>query len=160
MVACLRRAALARHRGDRKTVFALATIFVLWLVAAVVIYRLTVGSAGPTSPGEFLHQVFTTPAGWTLIVVGNLVGFLFAVLVLTISVVSFQMLVDRDVTAEVAIRTSVQVVRRNPLTMAAWGLTIAVILAIGSVPILLGLAVALPVLGHASWHLYRRVVAA
>ncbi|HSU06024.1 MAG TPA: DUF2189 domain-containing protein [Acetobacteraceae bacterium] len=143
-----------------KLVFALAVIFVLWLVAAEVIYRLTLGSGPPASAGDFLHDVFTTPAGWTLIVVGNLVGFLFAVLVLTISVVSFQMLVDRDVTAEVALRTSVQVVRTSPLTIAAWGLTIAVILAIASVPLLLGLAVALPVLGHASWHLYRRVVTA
>ena len=137
----------------------LSAIFVLWLVAAEVIYRLTLGSAQPVSATAFLHQLFGTPAGWTLIVVGNLVGFLFAVLVLMISVVSFQLLLDREVTAEVAIRTSVRAVRTNPLTMAVWGLVVAVALAIGSVPLLLGLAVVLPWLGHASWHLYRRVVA-
>jgi uncharacterized membrane protein len=141
-----------------KLVVALAAIFVLWMVAAETIYRLTLGSMTPGSVGEFLHTVFTTTPGWVLIIVGNLVGFLFALLVLTITVVSFQVLIDREVTAEVAIRTSINAVRANPVTMAIWGLTIAVILAIASVPLLLGLAVALPVLGHASWHLYRRVV--
>jgi uncharacterized membrane protein len=143
-----------------KLVFALAVIFVLWLVVAEAIYLLTLGSEPLGSAGEFLNTLFTTSAGWTLIVVGNLVGFLFAVLVLTTTVVSFQMLVDRQVTAEVAIRTSVQAARTNPVTIALWGLTIAVILAIASIPLLLGLAVALPVLGHASWHMYRRLVVA
>lgn len=141
-----------------KLVIGLAVIFVLWLVAAEFIYRFTLGPRPPASAGEFLHQVLTTPAGWALIVVGNLVGFLFAVLVFTLSVISFQLILDREATAEQAIRASIEVVRTNPVTMAAWALTIAVILMVGSIPLLLGLAVALPVLGHASWHLYKRLV--
>jgi uncharacterized membrane protein len=103
--------------------------------------------------------VFTTPTGWTLIVVGCGVGFLFAVVVLTISVVSFPMLLDKDVDAATAVLTSVRAVLANPVTMAMWGLIVAVGLAIGSLPFLVGLAIVLPVLGHSTWHLYRKVVA-
>src|SRR5262249_46129883 len=95
---------------------------------------------------------------WTLILVGNFVGFLFAVVALTISVVSFPLLLDRDVGAAVALLTSVRVVLANPLTMALWGLIVAALLVIGSLPLFVGLAVILPVLGHATWHLYRKAV--
>ena len=103
--------------------------------------------------------MFTTSAGWSLILWGNLIGFGFAVWALVISVVSFPMLVDRDVGAAVAITTSVRAVAANPVTMAVWGLIVAALLAIGSLPAFMGLAVVMPVLGHATWHLYRKVVA-
>ncbi len=135
----------------------LAVIFVLWLVVAETIYRLTLG-APPTSAADFLHAVFLTRAGWVLIVVGNFVGFLFALLVLMLSVVSFPLILDRHVTAEVAIRTSIRAVLVSPGTMAVWGLVIAGGLILGSIPLLLGLALVFPVLSHVSWHLYRRVV--
>jgi uncharacterized membrane protein len=136
----------------------LVVIFFLWVATAHAIYTLTFGYAPPASIPDFLHQVFTTPEGWTLIVVGNGVGFLFAVVVLMISVVSFPLLLDRNVGAGVAILTSVRVVLRNPVTMAMWGLIIAGLLVIGSLPLFIGLAVVMPVLGHSSWHLYRKVV--
>jgi uncharacterized membrane protein len=135
----------------------LAVIFVVWLVVAYAIYWLTLRTP-PVSAAEFLHAVFTTKAGWALIVVGNFVGFLFALLVLMISVVSFPLILDRHVTAEVAIQASVRAVLTSPGTMAIWGLVIAGGLVLGSIPLLLGLALVFPVLGHASWHLYRRVV--
>lgn len=137
----------------------LAAIFVGWLSAAGTIYRATFGDMTPVSVGDFLTQVLTTPAGWTLIVVGNAVGFVFAAVALTVSVVSFPLLLDRPVDAATAIRTSVRAVLANPMTMALWGLIVAVGLFIGSVPLFVGLAVVLPVLGHATWHLYRKVVA-
>ncbi|MCZ6743791.1 MAG: DUF2189 domain-containing protein, partial [Alphaproteobacteria bacterium] len=112
----------------------------------------------PASIEEFARQIFTTPAGWGLMIVGCGVGFLFAVLVLTISVVSFPMLIDRDVGAMTAIHTSVRSVIANPVTMAMWGLIVAGSLMVGSLPFLFGLAVVMPVLGHATWHLYRKVV--
>ena len=96
--------------------------------------------------------------GWFLVFWGNLVGGLFAVLVLTITVVSFPMLVDRDVGPIVAVETSVKAVLANPAIMVVWGVMVAVILLLGSLPLFLGLAVAMPVLGHASWHLYRKLV--
>jgi len=137
----------------------LIVIFLLWVAVAHAIYVATFGSAPPESIPNFLRRVFTTSEGWTLIVVGNGVGFLFAVVVLMISVVSFPLLLDRNVGAGVAILTSVRVVLRNPVTMAIWGLIIAGLLLIGSLPLFIGLAVVMPVLGHSSWHLYRKVVA-
>src|SRR5207248_3909375 len=96
--------------------------------------------------------------GWTLIVLGNGIGFLFAVAVLSISVVSFPLLLDRDVGAVEAALTSVRAVAANPVIMAAWGLIVAILLLIGSLPLFFGLAVVVPVLGHATWPLYRRLV--
>ena len=136
----------------------LVTIFVAWLVAAQAIYWLTFGEARPESIAGFLHDVFTTSAGWTMIVAGNVVGFLFAAAVLTVSVVAFPLLLDRHVGAADAVLTSVRAVSANPVTMALWGLIVAGALFLGSLPIFLGLTVAVPVLGHATWHLYRKVV--
>ncbi|MBI4275578.1 MAG: DUF2189 domain-containing protein, partial [Rhizobiales bacterium] len=97
--------------------------------------------------------------GWKLILIGNAVGFVFAVVAFTISVVSFPMLLDRNVGAAVAILTSMRAVAANPVTMAAWGVIVAALLVIGCLPVFVGLAVVMPVLGHSTWHLYRRVVA-
>jgi uncharacterized membrane protein len=136
----------------------LVLIFLVWIAAADAIYVATFGYAPAASIPGFLERVFTTPEGWRLIVIGNGVGFLFAVLVLMISVVSFPLLLDRKVSPAVAILTSVRAVLRNPFTMALWGLIVAAGLVVGSIPAFLGLAVIVPILGHATWHLYRRVV--
>ena len=136
----------------------LMAIFFTWLGAAQAIYYLIFGNAVPVSIAEFVRQVFTTSAGWTLIFVGCGVGFVFAAVVLTISVVSFPMLVDRNVGAAKAVRTSVRAVFENPVTMATWGLFVAGALVLGALPLFFGLAIVLPVLGHSTWHLYRKVV--
>lgn len=136
----------------------LVEMFLLWLLAAQAIYDLTLGPQPPASVAAFVRDVFTTGAGWAMIVVGVGVGFLFALAVLMISVVSFPLLLDRNVGLDEAVGTSVRAVLANPRAMAIWGLIVACGLVIGSVPFLLGLAVVLPVLGHATWHLYRRVV--
>jgi uncharacterized membrane protein len=136
----------------------LLIIFGVWLAVAQAIYVASFGYAPIASMSDFAHRVFSTPQGWWLIVVGNGVGFLFALLVLTISVVSFPLLLDRDVGAVDAVLTSFRAVRANPITMAIWGLIVAGGLLLGSLPFLVGLAVVLPVLGHATWHLYRKVI--
>ena len=136
----------------------LVVIFLLWLIAAESIYELTLGPQPPTSVGSFARDVFTTAAGWTMIVVGIGVGFLFALLVLVISVVSFPLLLDRDVGLGTAISTSMRAVILNPGPMAIWGLIVAGGLVVGSIPLFLGLIFVMPVLGHATWHLYRKVV--
>lgn len=136
----------------------LLAIFLFWLGAAQVTYNLTLGPEPPASIASFVRDLFTTSAGWAMIVVGTGVGFLFALLVLTISVVSFPLLLDRDVGLVTAVRTSIRAVRANPRPMAAWGLIVAGGLVIGSIPALLGLAIVIPVLGHATWHLYRKLV--
>jgi uncharacterized membrane protein len=136
----------------------LVAIFLTWLAVAQAIYVASFGYTPAASMPHFIQQVFGTPAGWALIVVGNGVGFLFAVVVLTLSVVSFPLLLDRDVGAATAILTSVRAVLANPVIIATWGLIVAALLALGSIPAFFGLAVVMPVLGHATWHLYRKVV--
>ena len=135
-------------------------IFFSWMGAAVAIYGMTFGTWEPRSVAEFLVTVFTTPAGWALIVAGCGIGLLFAILAFTISVVSIPMLVDRNVSLPTAVETSVRAVIENPKTMALWGAIVAAGLALGAVPFLIGLAVVFPLLGHSTWHLYRAVVEA
>ena len=136
----------------------LFALFVTWIAVADAIYIATFGHAPAASIPDFATRVLTAPEGWALIIIGCGVGFLFAVVALCVSVVSFPLMLDRHATAIDAIRTSFQAVMQNPITMAAWGLIVAVLLAVGSLPFFVGLAVVLPVLGHATWHLYRKVV--
>lgn len=136
----------------------LGVLYFAWLAAAQIIYWATFGSVLPLSILDFARQVFLTPAGWTLIVVGCGVGFIFALVVLAVSAVSFPLLLDRNVGALAAIQTSVRVSLANPATMLLWGFIVAGLLVIGSAPLFVGLAVVMPVLGHATWHLYRKAV--
>jgi uncharacterized membrane protein len=122
----------------------LLALFVLWLGAAHIIWLLTLGPEPPVSLQAFAQDVLTTRAGWTMAIVGVAVGFVFALAVLVLSVVSFPLLLDRDVGVGTAIATSVKVVRENPGPMALWGVIIAVALLLGSIPLLLGLAVRVP----------------
>src|SRR3974377_225432 len=136
----------------------LMALFLIWLVVAEALYIAIFGYSPPASIMQFAHDVLTTPRGWTLIVVGTGIGFLFAALVLSISSISFPLLLDRNVGAAGAVHTSPRVIAANPLPMALWGLIVAALLVIGSIPFFIGLAVVMPVLGHATWHLYRRTV--
>jgi len=136
----------------------LLAIFTLWLVSAALIYQATVGPLAPASAGAFVHDVFETRPGFMLMLVGIDVGALFAGLVLAISVVSFPLLLDRNVGIGVAVKTSLRAVCANPFPVAIWGLIVATGLVLGSLPFLIGLAIVMPVLGHATWHLYRRLV--
>ncbi len=136
----------------------LLVLFVTWIAAADAIYIATFGHAPAASIPDFATRVLMTREGWSLIIVGCGVGFLFAVVALCVSVVSFPLMLDRHATAIDAIRTSLQAVRKNLFAMAAWGLIVAVLLVVGSLPFFVGLAIVLPVLGHATWHLYRKVV--
>ena len=133
-------------------------IFATWMATAHALYVGLLGSAMPVSIEAFFQQLFGTPEGWALIVLGNAAGLPFAVLALTLSVVSFPLLVDRPIGASAAMVTSVRAVAKNPLTMALWGLIVAASLLAGSLFLLVGLALVVPILGHATWHLYRRVV--
>ncbi len=136
----------------------LLAIFALWIAAAEGIYVWLFGPNSPSSAAGFLHEALTTGRGWTLIVVGGLVGFVFAATALCLNVVSFPLLLDRDVGLAPAVTTSLRVARDSPRAVALWGLIVAALLAIGSAPLFVGLAIVLPVLGHATWRLYRRAV--
>ena len=137
---------------------ALFVIFALWIAAAEGIYVWLFGPDSPASAAGFLRDALTTGRGWTLIAVGGLVGFAFAATALCLSVVSFPLLLDRDVGLVVAATTSLRLARENPQAIALWGLIVAASLAIGSLPLFAGLAIVLPILGHATWRFYRRAV--
>jgi uncharacterized membrane protein len=136
----------------------LVTLFLLWILAAWLIYANTMGATPLTSISAFVHAVFRTTGGQAMIVLGIGVGFLFALAAMMISVVSFPLLLDQDVGLDTAVSTSVKAVIANPGPMAVWGLTVAGLLVLGSIPAFVGLVVVVPVLGHATWHLYRKLV--
>lgn len=136
----------------------LMALLVVWLASAMLLFQLAFGSWAPQSFGELLGEVFATPQGWTLILAGCAIGFVLALTAFTISVVSGPLLIDREVGVATAVETSFNAVEASPLTMALWAAIVAGALVLGSLPFLLGLTVVLPVLGHATWHLYRRVV--
>jgi uncharacterized membrane protein len=138
----------------------LLVLFAIWIMTAQTIYWIYFGYAAPESIDGFARQVLTTDAGHRMILVGNAVGFLFALVAFIISVVAFPLLIDREIGAAAAAATSVRAVLRNPFVMALWGLIAALLLLLGSLPFFVGLAVVIPVLGHATWHLYRKVVVA
>jgi uncharacterized membrane protein len=135
----------------------LLAVFVVWIGVAKLIFTATIGQASPASAGEFLSLLDTT-AGWTMMIVGDVVGAGFAGLVLVLTVVSVPMVLDRGVSPLVAIKTSILAALLNPGPILLWGILVGALLALGCVPLFCGLAVAMPVLGHATWHLYRRVV--
>jgi uncharacterized membrane protein len=136
----------------------LLAIFGVWVATAQSIYVSMFGNEPAAEIPHFVNRILTTAQGWELIVVGCGVGFLFAVVALCISVVSFPMMLDRHAGAFDAMTTSLRAVAQNPVPMAAWGLIVAVLLVVGSLPLFLGLAVVVPLLGHSTWHLYRKVV--
>lgn len=137
----------------------LLAIFVAWVSVANSLYEARFGNVGPESFSAFVNQVLNTPEGQEMILYGNLSGFLFAVAILAVSVISFPLLLDRKAGPATAVVTSIRVTLRNPVTIALWGVIVAIGLALGLLPLLTGLAVVLPVLGHGTWHLYRKAVA-
>ncbi len=147
----------------------LFAIFALWLLAASALYILLWGVWNPPwlssfvwydphSVGEFVTRLFTTSRGWALILLGGAVGAMFAALVLAVSVVSMPMLVDCNLSASDAVKTSIRAASENPGAMLRWGLMVAALLIAGSIPLFIGLAVVLPWLGYATWHLYTRLI--
>jgi uncharacterized membrane protein len=135
----------------------LLTIFAAWISASQWLYTALYGPTPPADFVDFIQQI-STERGWLLVGVGCFIGFCFAAVTLAISVVSFPLLLDRDSGAVIAVATSIKTVRKNPLPMALWGLIVAAALLIGSLPLFMGLTLVLPVLGHATWHLYRKVI--
>ncbi len=136
----------------------LFVLFMAWLAVAWAIYGATLGREPYAGFGDFVQRLLTTPQGWALIVVGNAAGFVFAALALAASAVSFPMVVDRDVDPLTAVRTSLEAAKANPQVFARWGAMVGVLLVAGSIPLFVGLAIVLPVLGYATWHLYTRAV--
>jgi uncharacterized membrane protein len=136
----------------------LMAIFAAWLISAGMIYAFFFGTQPPPTVGQLLTQAFTTPQGWAMMLVGNAVGAFFAVIVLATSVVSLPMLIDKRVDAATAVRTSLRAFGANRTLLLRWGIRVGILLVIGAIPVFLGLAFVLPMLGYATWHLYTRLV--
>lgn len=132
----------------------LVFIFAVWIGVAQWIYQSTFGRTS-LEILPFIEQVFSTSEGQRLFLVGNAVGFLFALAAASLSVISLPLLLDRNIGFGSAILTSLRVVATNPVTMLVWFAIVAAGLALGTLAVFVGLAVVLPVLGHATWHLYR-----
>jgi len=149
--------------GRSRTPLAVLTIglgilFIAWLVAAYAIYTVTFGADAPMRIGDLFGRLFTTEDGWALIVLGNLAGLGFAVVTLVFAIVSFPMVVDKPVDAELAVRTSLAAARKNPAVVLRWGIYVGALLVTGLIPFAIGLAVVLPWLGYSTWHLYTKLV--
>ena len=136
----------------------LLVMFLLWILAAGILYAAIFGWATPTSITGFATMIFTTMRGWALIVCGLIFGAVFGWIVLALSVASLPMLVDCDVTAAQAVSTSWRAAHANSGAMIRWGLTVAALLVLGSIPLFVGLAFVLPWLGYSTWHLYTRLI--
>ncbi|WP_396594071.1 DUF2189 domain-containing protein [Brevundimonas sp. R86498] len=150
-------------RGRSRTPLVILTLmslvlFGVWILAAWAIYQATLAQVGPMTLAGGFEQLFSTPEGLNLVIIGNLVGAGFAVLTVFLTLVSFPMVVDRPVDAGTAVGTSVRAVTRNLPAVAAWGVRVAGLLLLGALPLFMGLAVVLPVLGYATWHLYTRMI--
>ncbi|MDK4734127.1 DUF2189 domain-containing protein [Rhizobium sp. CNPSo 3490] len=137
----------------------LFALFVVWLVTAQTLYANLLGDVFPRTMTVFTRQVFGTAQGLQLIIWGNLIGFVFALVVLAISVITFPLLLDRDVGAVAAVVTSIRATIANPVPVLLWGLIVAGLLVVGTIPVFAGLALVIPILGHATWHLYRKLIA-
>jgi len=138
----------------------LMALFIAWLFTAQALFSWLYSDSAPATFSGFASDVLTTQRGWTLIILGNVIGFAFALVALSTTVIAFPVLLDRDIGAYAAVETSARAIMANPIPMLLWGLIVAVGLVIGTLPLLVGLAVVLPVLGHSTWHLYRKVIEA
>jgi len=141
---------------------AFVTVFVMlmWMYQVRLLMALLLGvNASFASFEQFITVVLTTNSGLLFLAIGNLDGAVLSLVLFSLTVVSFPLLLDRDVDFITAMITSVRAVVTSPVPMISWAAVIVLLLIVSALPAFLGLIVTLPVLGHATWHLYRRIVA-
>lgn len=137
----------------------LAAIFLAWVASAHALYVAFFGSPYGVTIDELARQILQTPHGWKLVFWGNLIGLGYAILAISVSLVSLPLIVDGEQDAVRAMIVSVRAVLKNPMPVAIWGLIVAGTVFLGALTGFLALAILFPILGHATWHLYRRLVA-
>lgn len=151
--------AAPRRRKAVERMAALSTLwFLLWIGVAALLYHLTLGTSTAALHAGFLARVFTTGAGWAMLIIGFGLGAGFAGVALAFTCIAFPLLLDRDMTVRAAMATSLEATRRNPAVILGWGAVVVALLLAGVIPALFALAFVIPVLGHATWHLYRMLV--
>lgn len=149
-----------KGRGDEQIISMGVIVFVafgFWLMVAHGVFAIFLVESG-TSGGSLAWLV--TRDGAAMLLIGSVLGGLMAFGFFAITVISLPMLVDREVDFLTAIITSLTIVRANAVVMTVWALIIASLLFVAMLPVFLGLLLALPILAHATWHLYRRAAPA
>jgi uncharacterized membrane protein len=136
-------------------------IFMMWMYQVRLLMALFLGiNTSFGSLHQFIITVLTTSEGLMFLIIGNVIGAALSLILFSLTAVSFPLLLDRDdVDCVTAMITSVRAVAANPAPMIGWAAVIVVLMIVSALPFFLGLLVTLPVLGHATWHLYRRIVA-
>jgi uncharacterized membrane protein len=153
------RAAMTSRPEIGWMAFVTLFIFIMWMYQARFLMALFFGlNASFSSLPQFITMVLTTTEGLIFLLVGNMIGAFLAIVLFSLTAVSFPLLLDRDVDCVTAMVTSVRAVARSPVPLLAWALMIVVLLVLAALPFFIGLVVVLPVLGHATWHLYRRII--
>jgi len=147
----------ARGRDLGWMVLVTTFAYIIWMDIAAALYVIFFGLR-PLSFADMIVAILTTPRGLLFFAVGNAAGTVLAITVFSLSAVSFPLLFDRNIDFVTAMITSVKVVQANRWPMLVWCLTIAVLMFLSFATVFVGLLVVLPVLGHASWHLYRRAL--
>ncbi|MCC0017236.1 MAG: DUF2189 domain-containing protein [Rhodobiaceae bacterium] len=149
----------AQHRREIGWMaFVVLFVFTAWMYQVRLLLALFIGFEPIASYADFFHALFTTPNGLIFLAVGHVVGAILAVILFSLSVISFPILLDRDIDFITAMITSVQTVVKNPLPMLGWAFVVVMLLIAASLPMFLGLVVVLPILGHATWHIYRMAI--
>lgn len=138
----------------------LAILFAAWLMSAQLLYTAFMPNSQPDSFVAMWQQVFSSSAGWSLLIVGSAIGFVYSVVVYAATVVSLPMMLHHKVSLGKAVLTSLRAVQQNWRAMAAWYCIVVTMVILGAIPLFLGLAVIAPILGHATWHLYRKTIRA
>ena len=148
-----------RRRETGWMAFVTLFVLVMWMYQVRVLLALFIGLHAPTTFDGFIEVVVGTPEGMIFLGVGHIVGAFMALVLFSLTVVSFPLLLDREVDFVTAMITSVRAVFANPVPMIGWAFVIMVLMVVAIAPFFLGLFVALPILGHTTWHLYRKLVA-
>lgn len=138
--------------------FAMLFIFWMWMYQIRLLMALFLGRMSFSTLEKFFDVVLTTPQGWLFLAIGHAVGAALALALFSITVISIPLLLDREYDFVTAMITSVKTVIASPLIMLGWGVVVTLSVLAACVPFFLGLLVVLPVLGHATWHIYRRAV--
>ena len=146
-----------KNRQFPSIIVVIVLIFMFWAFVGHMIFAVFLGLSAMTNVMSSL-DVFLTPNGLTMLAVGTIAGAALAGLIYAITVMGLPLLLDRELDFVTAMIVSFQTVLQNLPVMLLWGVFIVVMLAIGMLPYFLGLLVVLPVLGHASWHLYRQAL--
>jgi uncharacterized membrane protein len=151
---------LQRQRELAWMAFVMLFVFWVWMYQVRLLVAIILSRMSFSTLDRFIEVVFTTPQGWTFLAIGHVVGAILSLVLFSITVVSIPLLLDREADFVTAMITSVKTVISNPVPMIGWGIFVTLAVIVSSIPVFLGLLVTLPVLGHATWHLYKKAVAA